>query len=596
MKVVEKLARLRELMKENGISEYVIPTADFHNSEYVGEHFEVRRFLSGAESEGVMVVTLDKAALWTDGRYFIQAERELKDTTIDLMKMAVEGTPELKDYVYDNMPEGGCLGFDGRVISGRDGSRYAENLAKKNAAIKYDKDLADIIWTDRPAISAEKAFLLDTKWVGETSASKLGRVREKMKELGADTFVLTVLDDIAWLFNIRGNDIPCNPVVMAYAVVTLTGACIFLNEAVLNDEIRAEFAANKVEIRPYDDIYEYVKGFSADNKVLLNKLRVNYAICSNIKSDVEIIDKVEPTTLMKSMKNATEIENLRRSHVKDGVAVTKFMYWLKKNVGKIPMTEISASDYLEDRRREQEGFIELSFDTISAYNANAAMMHYSASEESNAKVEAAGMLLVDSGGQYFEGTTDITRTFILGPISDEWKKHFTLVAKGMLNLANAKFLYGCRGTNLDILCRGPLWNLGIDYRCGTGHGVGYLLNVHEAPNGFRWKIVPERSDSAVLEEGMVTTDEPGVYEENSHGIRTENEIVCKKGEKNEYGQWMEFETITYAPIDLEGIDKKYLCQDDVDQLNNYHKLVFEKLSPYFEGEELEWLKEVTRSI
>ncbi|MCR4777275.1 MAG: aminopeptidase P family protein [Lachnospiraceae bacterium] len=597
MNVTEKLARLRELMKENGISEYLVPTADFHDSEYAGEHFAVRKWLSGfTGSAGTLVVTLDEAALWADGRYFIQAENQLKGSTITLMKMGEEGVPELKDYVFDKMPEGGFLGFDGRVISAKAGEGYAERLKEKNAGIKFDKDLAGSLWEDRPAISAEPAFLLDTKWTGKTSADKLKDVRKEMEDKKADALIITCLDDIAWLYNIRGNDIPCNPVVMAYTIVEKEKAYIFVNETVLNDEIRAEFKANGVEIRPYNDIYEFVKGYKKGSKVMMNKARVNYAVCNNLDSEVEIVTATEPTTLMKCRKNETEIANLRASHIKDGVAVTKFMYWLKKNVGKIEMSEISASDYLEERRREQKGFIELSFDTISAYNANAAMMHYKADETSNASLKAEGMLLVDSGGQYYEGTTDITRTFILGSIKDEWKKHFTLAVKGMLNLANAHFLYGCRGINLDILCRAPLWNIGIDYRCGTGHGVGYLLNVHEAPNGFRWKIVPERSDSAVLEEGMVTTDEPGVYEEGSHGIRIENELVCKKAEKNEYGQWMEFETITYAPIDLEGIDKAYLNPDDVKQLNAYHKMVFEKLSPYFEGEELEWLKEVTREI
>jgi len=297
-----------------------------------------------------------------------------------------------------------------------------------------------------------------------------------------------------------------------------------------------------------------------------------------------------------SKSNSTEIENIKKAHVKDGVAMVKFIYWVKKNVGKMKITEISASDYLEDRRREQEGFIELSFDTIAAYNANAAMMHYSATPEHDTELKPEGFFLVDSGGQYYEGTTDITRTIVLGPLKDEWKRDYTLTLKGHMNLLNAKFLYGCTGINLDILCRAPLWNIGIDYRCGTGHGVGYLLNVHEAPNGFRWKMVPERNDSAVLEEGMITTDEPGVYTENSHGIRIENELLCKKDIKNEYGQFMCFESVTYCPIDKEAIDVKYLEKRDIEQIDDYHKLVYKELSPYFEGEELAWLKEACEPI
>ena len=421
-------------------------------------------------------------------------------------------------------------------------------------------------------------------------------VRNKMKEEGADAFILTSLDDIAWLYNMRGDDIPCNPVVLSYTVVFMDKAVIFLNEAVLNDVLREEFEKNNVEIRPYNDIYEYVKGLKDCKKVLLDTNKVNYAIYSNIPENVEKLPKVNPTTLEKAKKNSTEIENIKKAHVKDGVAMVKFIYWVKKNVGKMKITEISASDYLEDRRREQEGFIELSFDTIAAYNANAAMMHYSATPEHDTELKPEGFFLVDSGGQYYEGTTDITRTIVLGPLKDEWKRDYTLTLKGHMNLLNAKFLYGCTGINLDILCRAPLWNIGIDYRCGTGHGVGYLLNVHEAPNGFRWKMVPERNDSAVLEEGMITTDEPGVYTENSHGIRIENELLCKKDIKNEYGQFMCFESVTYCPIDKEAIDVKYLEKRDIEQIDDYHKLVYKELSPYFEGEELAWLKEACEPI
>ncbi len=308
------------------------------------------------------------------------------------------------------------------------------------------------------------------------------------------------------------------------------------------------------------------------------------------------MDATNPTVLFKAMKNPVEIENLRKAHIKDGVAFTKFMYWLKTNIGKIEITEISASDYLEDRRREQEGFIELSFDTICAYKANAAMMHYSANQDSNALLMPEGLLLVDSGGQYYEGTTDITRTMVLGEISDELKLHFTAVLRSMLNLADAKFLHGCIGMNLDILARGPIWDMNLDYKCGTGHGVGYLLNVHEAPNGFRWKKVPEREDGCVLEEGMVTTDEPGIYIEGSHGIRTENELVCHKGEKNEYGQFMYFEHITFAPIDLDAVDAALMSPAERKSLNAYHEQVYEKLSPYLTDAEKDWLKTYTRAV
>jgi len=396
--------------------------------------------------------------------------------------------------------------------------------------------------------------------------------------------------------NIRGGDIQSVPVVLSYLVLTRDQCIWFLQEEVVDDTIRAYLKENHIETRPYDDIYTYVPTIPESAVVLMNKSSVNYRICSELNKNIQVINKPNPTELMKAVKNPVEVDNTRLAHVKDGVAVTKFMYWLKTNIGKIPMTEISASDYLEARRREQENFIDLSFTTISAYGANAAMMHYSATPESNTELKPEGFLLVDSGGHYYEGTTDITRTFVLGTIGDEMKQHFTAVCRSNMKLANAKFLYGACGLNLDILARGPLWDMGIDYKCGTGHGVGYILNVHEGPNGFRWKIVPERHDSGVLEEGMITTDEPGVYLEGKYGIRTENELVCRKAEKNEYGQFMEFENITYAPIDLDGIDPEQMSPREKQMLNDYHKKVYEVLSPYMTEEENEWLKKYTRAI
>ena len=592
MDVKEKLKNLRERMAREGIDMYVIPTADFHESEYAGEHFGVRKYVSGfTGSAGTLVVGKDEAALWADGRYFIQAERQLDGSTIELMRMGNEGVPTIEKYIEDKMPEKGNLGFDGRVINSSLGLKFAEILAKKEAKIKYDKDLVNEFWDDRPALSARPAFFLEEKYSGRSAADKLSFVRKSMEENGADTFILTSLDDIAWLYNMRGDDIPCNPVVLSYTVVFKDKAVLFLNESVLNERLREEFAKNNVEIKAYNDIYDYVKSLDKNSKILLDLNKVNYKIYGNLPENAEKINKLNPTVPEKAKKNKTEIENIRKSHVKDGVAVCKFIFWLKQNVGKIKITEMSAAQYLEDRRREQEGFIEPSFDTIAAYNANAAMMHYSATPEHDAELKPEGLFLVDSGGQYYEGTTDITRTITLGAVPDEWKRDYTLTLKGNMNLANARFLYGCTGINLDILSRGPLWNIGIDYRCGTGHGVGYLLNVHEAPNGIRWRVVPERNDSAVLEEGMVTSDEPGVYTEGSHGIRIENELLCRKDIKNEYGQFMSFETVTYVPIDKEAIDLKYLENRDIEQINDYHKMVYEKMSPYFEGKEADWLKE-----
>lgn len=595
--IPERLTALREEMKRRSIDIYVVPTADFHESEYVGEHFKARKFITGfTGSAGTAVITLKEAGLWTDGRYFVQAEKQLEGSTVTLYRMAEEGVPAVEEFVKDKLPQGGCIGFDGRTVNGAWGEKFATIAEEKGGSLSVVEDLIDLIWTDRPELSRAPLFILEEKYSGKSTAEKINDVRAKMAEEGADVHILTSLCDIAWLLNIRGGDIQSVPVVLSYLVLTRDQCIWFLQEEVVDDAIRAYLNENHIVTRPYDDIYTYVPDIPESAVVLMNKSGVNYRICNELNKNIQVINKPNPTELMKAVKNPVEVDNTRLAHVKDGVAVTKFMYWLKTNIGKIPMTEISASDYLEARRREQENFIDLSFTTISAYGANAAMMHYSATPESNTGLKPEGFLLVDSGGHYYEGTTDITRTFVLGPISDEMKQHFTAVCRSNMKLANAKFLYGACGLNLDILARGPLWDMGIDYKCGTGHGVGYILNVHEGPNGFRWKIVPERHDSGVLEEGMITTDEPGVYLEGKYGIRTENELVCRKAEKNEYGQFMEFENITYAPIDLDGIDPEQMSPREKQMLNDYHKKVYEVLSPYMTEEENEWLKKYTRAI
>lgn len=595
--IPERLTALREEMKRRNIDIYVVPTADFHESEYVGEHFKARKFITGfTGSAGTAVITLKEAGLWTDGRYFVQAEKQLEGSTVTLYRMAEEGVPAVEEFVKDKLPQGGCIGFDGRTVNGAWGEKFAAIAEEKGGSLSVGEDLINLIWTDRPELSRAPLFILEEKYSGKSTAEKIKDVRAKMAEEGADVHILTSLCDIAWLLNIRGGDIQSVPVVLSYLVLTKDQCIWFLQEEVVDDAIRAYLNENHIETRPYDAIYTYVPTIPESAVVLMNKSGVNYRICNELNKNIQVINKPNPTELMKAVKNPVEVDNTRLAHVKDGVAVTKFMYWLKTNIGKIPMTEISASDYLEARRREQENFIDLSFTTISAYGANAAMMHYSATPESNTVLKPEGFLLVDSGGHYYEGTTDITRTFVLGPISDEMKQHFTAVCRSNMKLANAKFLYGACGLNLDILARGPLWDMGIDYKCGTGHGVGYILNVHEGPNGFRWKIVPERHDSGVLEEGMITTDEPGVYLEGKYGIRTENELVCRKAEKNEYGQFMEFENITYAPIDLDGIDPEQMSPREKQMLNDYHKKVYEVLSPYMTEEENEWLKKYTRAI
>lgn len=595
--IKERLEKLRDLMKKNQIDAYIIPTQDFHESEYVGDYFMSRKYMSGfTGSAATLIVTIDEAGLWTDGRYFIQAAKQLEGSTITLYKIDVESVPTTFEFLKDNLKDKGTIGFDGRVISTNYGLELKDELKEKDISIVYDKDLVDFIWKDRPALPSEPAFLLDTKYSGKTHADKLQALRKKMKEKGSTSHIITTLDDIAWLFNLRGRDIPYNPVVLAYSIITLEQTFLFIDKEKLNKEIIEQLDSDNVILKDYNEIYNFTKRLLSNEVVLLDKKKVNYSIYSNLNSNIKIINEDNPTILMKAVKNSTEVNNLKNAHIKDGLAFTKFMYWLKNNIGKEEISEISASDYLEECRKEQEGFIELSFDTISAYKENAAMMHYFATDDTNKTLEAEGLYLVDSGGQYYEGTTDITRTIALGPVEEEQKKHFTAVLRSMLNLSNAKFLHGCIGLNLDILARGPIWDMNLDYRSGTGHGVGYLLNVHEGPNSFRWKYNHKNTKHSIIEAGMVTTNEPGIYIEGSHGIRIENELLASNNIKNEYGHFMYFETITFAPIDIDAIDIDYMTELDKERLNKYHKEVYEKLSPYLNKEEQDWLAHYTREI
>ena len=604
----DRLDALRKLMKERGMDAYMIPTADFHESEYVGEHFKCREYMTGfTGSAGTALVTMDEACLWVDGRYYVQAAAQLKDSTMTMMKMGQEGVPSLGAYLDDKMPEGGCLGFDGRVVNAAEGLALEELLKERGARISYGEDLAGMIWQERPELSAEPAWVLDERYAGKSALEKIADVREAMKKAHASVHVLTSLDDIAWLLNIRGNDILYNPVVLSYALLTMDQLYLFVNSSVLvgkaypyledaeDISVREYLERMGVTVMPYDGVYDMVEELKGE-KVLLEKCRVNYAVYRLINGANKVIDRMNPTASMKAVKNDVEIENEKRAHIKDGVAMTKFIYWLKKNMGRIPMDEISVSDYLEKLRMDQEGCIGLSFATISAYGAHGAMCHYSATPESSIPLEPRGLYLIDSGGQYYEGTTDITRTIAMGPVTDEEKEHFTLVLMSMLRLGDVKFLHGCRGLSLDYAAREPLWRRGLNYEHGTGHGVSYLSSVHERPNGIRFKMVPERQDNAVMEAGMITSDEPGVYIDGSHGIRTENLVLCVEDEKNEYGQFLRFEYLTYVPVDLEVIDRGIMSDRDVELLNRYHEQVYEKISPYLDEDERVWLAEVTRAV
>lgn len=595
--IKERLKALREQMRKRDISIYVVPTADFHESEYVGEYFKARKFITGfTGSAGVAVITMEEAGLWTDGRYFVQAEKQLQGTTVDLYKMGEENVPTVNEFIENKLSEEQTIGFDGRVVNATWGRELECIANRKNGKIYSKEDLIDLIWEDRPSLSKEKAWILKEEYSGESTQSKLKRLRDKMKEKKATVHLMSSLYDISWLLNVRGNDISYVPVVLSYLAVTENECIWFLQEEIIDDELKVYLEANNITTKPYESFYEYVATIKKRETVLVNLSAINYRVASALDSEIKIVNEIEPTTLFKAIKNKTEIDNTRRAHVKDAVAMCKFMYWLKTNVGKIPMTEISASDHLEKLRREQEGLLDLSFNTICGYDVHGAIVHYAATKETDIPLEPRSFLLVDSGGHYIEGTTDITRTFALGEVTQEMKECFTMICRSNMNLANMKFLYGCTGLNLDLAAREPLWEKELDFKHGTGHGVGYVLNVHEGPNGFRWRQVAERNDGGVLEEGMITTDEPGVYLEGKFGIRTENELVCCKGVKNEYGQFMYFENITYVPIDLDAIDPDLMTSVEKNRLNEYHKRVYEVVSPYLEGDELEFLKKYTRAI
>lgn len=594
--IQERLGRLRSLMADRGMDAYLVPTADFHGSEYVGEHFKCRRFLTGfTGSAGTLAVTADDAALWVDGRYFVQAAEQLAGSGVRMMKMGVEGVPELETYITRQIPEGGCLGFDGRVVDSATGKKLEKQLAAKKASLRYEEDLADLLWEDRPTLPARPVWILEERYAGKSAAEKLTDLRAAMEKEGASVHVLTTLDDIAWLLNLRGGDVACNPVFLAYLAVTKKAAFLFMDPKALDEEVRGYLEGLSVTVRPYDDIYPFVKDLR-DETLLIEESMVNYRLVRSVHPSVRTIDKLNPTVLAKAVKNPAEIENMKKAHLKDGIVMTRFICWLKENIGKIPMSELSLQRKLDQMRMEQEGNLGLSFDTISAYGAHGAMCHYSATEESDIPVEAKGFYLVDSGGQYYEGTTDITRTIAVGPLTQEQKEHYTLVLMSMLRLGDVRFPKGARGLTLDYAARQVFWERGLNYDHGTGHGVGYLLNVHERPVGIRWKMVPERMDSCILEPGMITSDEPGIYIEGSHGIRTENLLLCVEDEKTAYGQFLRFEHLTCVPIDLDGVDRSLMTERDVALLNAYHQQVYETLSPFFEGQEKEWLRQATRAI
>lgn len=590
-----RIAKIRQLMADNGIDAYVIPMADFHQSEYVGEHFKAIQYVTGfSGSYATVAITKDDAGLWTDGRYFTQAITELEGSGVRLMKMFVDDTPGTVEWAASNTPDGGCIAFDGRVLSMGDGQAFDEIVAGRNITIDYEKDFVSAVWEDRPVLSDKPAFYLEEKYSGESTASKLDRVRGVMREHGATVHLVASLDDIAWLLNMHGDDIDFFPLVLSYVIVRENGADLYVDESKLNDELRKVFADCNVSVHPYNDVYEDAKKIAESEVALIDPMKMNYALYKNL--NCKVVEGANPSILMKAIKNPVEIANIKNAELKDSIALTKFICWVKNNYNKIKITELSASDKLTELRAEQEGYIRDSFEPLHAFGPHAAMMHYSPTPETDVVLEEGGMLLSDTGGGYYEGSTDITRTTILGSITPELKKYYTAVYRAMQHLSAANFLYGNHGWSLDVLARQPIWDLNLDFQCGTGHGFGYLGSIHEPPTGFRWYIVPSKNEHHQFEEGMCVTNEPGIYEEGDFGIRIENNLLTVKGEKNKYGQFMHFETLNFVPIDLDGIDPEELTKSERIWLNEYHKQCFEKLAPHMNAEELEWLKEYTREI
>ena len=589
MKVTDKLKKLRELMKKHTLDAYFITDGDKHSSEYVNDYYKERSYMTSFEgSNGDALIMMDKAYLWTDGRYFLQAEKDLKNTGIELMKMGTPGYPTISEYIKDNL-SGKRIGLNGEYVP----YGFIVKIGEFSEILS-NIDLIDEIWEDKTPLKTEKIWALPLSLSGESTTSKLERVREKLKEDEASLF-LSNIDDIAWLYNLRGGDVPITPVFLSFTYVDENNAYLFLNKNVLSKEAEESLNEANVTVCEYDDIVKFLMNLNG-KKVSVSLKDTNYAFVKIIKSNNEVVDKVSPTVLMKAIKNETEIKNMIEIHKADGLAVFRYMKYVKENYGKIPMDEYGLAEKVLEYRKMDKRFYEVSFESISSWNENGAIIHYEPTKESSKKVEGSGFLLLDSGGQYMGGTTDITRTLSLGNITDEMKHHYTMVLRSHIDVSMVKFIKGANGVNIDMLAREPFWAEGLDYKHGTGHGVGYMLNVHESPNGFRWQKVPERSDSATIVPGMITTIEPGIYLEGKYGIRTENELLCVEGVKNDLDEFYEFKPITYAPYDLDPLNVDELTMYERRWLNDYHKMVYEALSKICEKDELEYLKYVTREI
>ena len=590
--ITERLARLRREMAQRGMDGYVVVTDDFHGSEYVGDFFMARAYLSGfTGAAGTLVVLPDRAALWTDGRYFLQAAEQLAGSTIELMRMGQPGVPAIGAFLAQHLPEGGVLGFDGRTVSSSFAGTLEKALEAKHIRFAGGEDLVDAVWPDRPALSDRPVWELTG--CGLSREEKLAKLREKMAAEDAAYLLLTSLTEIAWALDLRGGDVACTPVFLSFLLIGREDAQLCIQPQAVPADIVEKLTACGVTLRPYGAIYDLLRALPAGTRVMADSATANYRIMESL-SHAEVLDQPSPAVLMKACKTQEETDGFRAAHIKDGAALCRFLYWLKTRIGEEPMTELSAAARLAAFRAEQPDFLDLSFDTIAGYGPHGAIVHYDPTPETDVPLHPEGLLLVDSGAHYRQGTTDVTRTIALGPVTQEEKRMFTLVLKGHLALAAARFPHGATGENLDVLARLPLWEQGLDYNHGTGHGVGFILSVHEGPQSFRWRSTDGRR--IPLEEGMVISNEPGYYEAGKFGIRHENLVLVRAGETTDYGQFMYLEPLTMAPFDRDAIDVSLLTEAELAQLNGYHRLVYDTVAPLLPAEEQAWLAAATAPL
>lgn len=589
MSINKRLEQLRSLMRDRKIDAYIVATSDPHQSEYLADHYKTREFISGfTGSAGTAVITLKEARLWTDSRYFLQAQKELEGSEFELMKMGVEGYPSIVEYLDENIAEFGKIGFDGECYSVTGYKNLSENMGAR--VLVSDLDYISKIWTDRPALPQDKAWIHDEKYCGLSLKEKLDILREKMALNHCDYTFIGAPEDICYLLNIRGNDVAYNPVILSYMLISKDKACLCIDEEKIAGNVREYLEENGISIYSYEYIYSLLKNIPGKNRIYLDPARTNVAIYDAINANVKITQGINLTTYMKAVKTDAEIESIKKAYIIDGVSLVKFFNWLEVGAKTGSLNELVASNKLHDLRAQNESFIEDSFETIAGYKDNAAIVHYAPSKTGSKTLRDEGMILVDSGAHYKEGTTDITRTIALGSLREDEKIDYTLVLKSFLSLFLAKFKNKTKGTRLDMIAKYPLWKAGKDFFHGTGHGVGFVLTVHEGP-----QAISERNEVEFVE-NMTTSIEPGLYIENSHGIRIESEAHVKKAFDNEFGHFLEFETLTYVPIDTRPIKIEMLSTEEIDWLNAYNKKCYELLSPYLDGHDLEYLKESCKEI